>query len=218
MLQNLRPRRGFAIRGVAVRLMAVLAAAALFRAHPAAAQADAPVVLRPGDAVRIAVYGKEDMSGEFAVTADGAIAHPLYRSVTVAGVPLSEVDARLRRRLQQYEANPEFVVEPLFRVSVGGEVRQPNLYMVGPDVTLMQAVAKAGGLTERGRLDRVRLMRDGVEQSLDLSHPTAATAALTVRSGDQIYVERRRDTARELVAPVASVIAAVAAVARLIIQ
>jgi polysaccharide export outer membrane protein len=218
MLQNFRPRRGFAVVPAAVRLLAVLAAAVLFRAHPAAAQADAPVVLRPGDAVRIAVYGKADMSGEFAVTPDGAIAHPLYRGVVVAGVPLSEVDARLRRRLQQYETNPEFVVEPLFRVSVGGEVRQPNLYMVGPDVTLMQAVAKAGGLTERGRLDRVRLMRDGSEQSLDLSHPTAATAALTVRSGDQIYVERRRDTARELIAPVASVVAAIAAVARLIIQ
>ena len=217
MLQRSLTGRGYAARALAVRLLAVLAAAVLFAgARPAAAQADIPV-LRPGDAVRIAVYRKEDMSGEFAVTADGAIAHPLYRGVKVAGVPFAEVEARLRQRLLQYEANPEFVVEPLFRVSVGGEVRTPNLYMVGPGVTLMEAVAKAGGLSERGRLDRVRLMRDGVEQSLDLSHPSPATAALTVRSGDQIYVERR-GTTREIVTPVASVVAALAAVARLFIQ
>ncbi|HEX2081152.1 MAG TPA: polysaccharide biosynthesis/export family protein [Longimicrobium sp.] len=203
-----------AVRRAAPALLAAFVGAAV----PLSAQSAAPAVLRPGDAVRIQVWRQEQLSGEFDIAADSTIAHPLYRDVKAAGVPLPEVEARVGQRLRQFEANPLFVVEPLLRVAVGGEVRNPNLYAVRPEVTVLQAVARAGGLSERGRLDRVHLVRDGVRQTLDLSSPGSGHSLLTVRSGDQIYVERRRDVLRENIAPVASVVGAIAALIRVLIQ
>lgn len=196
---------------VSAGFAAVLAA---FVLAPALWSQEGTAELRPGDAVRIAVWRMPELSGEFEIAGDGTIAHPLYRTVRVTGAGQAELERRVRERLLQFETNPQFVVEPLLRVSVGGEVRQPNLYSLRPEVTVAQAVARAGGLSERGRLDRVHLVRDGVRSTLDLVDPASGGGQLTVRSGDQIYVERRRDVFRELVAPVASVIAAVASVYR----
>lgn len=178
------------------------------------AQAEAAVGLQPGDAVRVTVWRSAELSGEFEIVGDGTIAHPLYRGVRVTGVPQAELEGRVRERLLQFETNPQFVVEPLYRVAVGGEVRQPSLYSLRPEVTVLQAVARAGGLSERGRLDRVHLVRDGTLTILDLADPGSETSRLTVRSGDQIYVQRRRDVFREVVAPIASVVAAITSVYR----
>ena len=177
-----------------------------------------PPVLSPGDQVRIVVWENAGMSGEFEVSADGTIAHPLYREVRVAGLPLPEVEAGVRRVVQTFEENPQLLVEPLFRVSVTGEVRQPNVWVLRPEATLLQAIARSGGPTERGRLDRVHLVRGGREQVLDLSRPELGHGRLPVRSGDQLSVERRNNVFRDYLGPAASLVAAAAAVARLFIK
>lgn len=169
-------------------------------------------VLNPGDAIRITVWRKPELSGEFEVTADGSIRHPLYRDVRVAGVPLPTAEERVRVFLKRLEANPDFVVEPLFRVAVGGEVRQPNLYTFTPEVTIAQAVARAGGGTEHGRLNRVRLLRDERELVIDLTRPDVAGARLPVRSGDQIIVPRRSSIFRDQLALAVSLAGATAAI------
>lgn len=179
---------------------------------------DAPV-LGPGDVVRITVWRNKELSGEFEVAADSSIRHPLYRQVRVAGIPLPSAEARIRSFLERFEANPEFVIEPLFRVAVGGEVRQPDLYAFRPEVTLVQAVALAGGPTADGRLDRVRLIRSGGgETVLDLTRPETGVGQVPIRSGDQIVVERRQRLFRDFIAPAASVAAALAAVLGLLLR
>jgi polysaccharide export outer membrane protein len=195
-------------------LIVLLVFAAAPRLHAQAAP-EAPV-LRPGDLVRITVWKNDALSGEFVVGGDSVVAHPIYREVRAAGVPLAEVEAGVQRVLQRFEANPQFLVVPLFRVAVAGEVRQPDLLLVRPEVTLMQAVAQAGGVTERGRLDRVHLVRGGQDRVLNLTVP--GVGDIPVRSGDQIRVDRRVSVFREYVAPAASVVAALAAVARLFIS
>jgi polysaccharide export outer membrane protein len=175
-------------------------------------------VLAPGDVLRITVLGKPEMSGEFEIAGDSTIAHPHYRQVRVAGASFPEVERRVGEYLRGYEANPQFLAEPLFRVSVTGEVRRPDLFVVRPEVTVLQALARAGGTTERGRLDRVHLVRRGVDRVLDLTRPELGEAQLTVRSGDQIWVERRVSVFRDYVAPAGSVVAALASVARLFMK
>ena len=169
-------------------------------------------MLAPGDMVRIEVWRQPELSGEFAIAADGSIRHPLYRDVQVAGVPLTTAEERLRSFLRQFETTPQFVISPLLAVAVGGEVRQPSLYTLPPEVTIAEAVARAGGPTERGRLSRVRLLRDGRELKLDLTQPDAELAQMPIRSGDQILIGRRRDIWRDYIAPAASVTGAVASV------
>lgn len=163
-------------------------------------------VLRPGDAVRITVWRNSELSGEFAVAADSTLRHPLYQDVQVAGLPLPLVRERLRGFLTRYEAKPEFVIEPLYRVAVGGEVRQPNLYALPPETTVVQAVAMAGGATREGSLKRVLLMRQGEEQLLDLTDPGAAFTQTFIRSGDQILVLRRRNFFRDYLVPGSTVV------------
>lgn len=187
---------------------------------PAAAQSPAAqTVLSPGDAVRVTVWRQPELSGEFAIAADGSIQHPLYHEVRVAGVPLPEVETRLRAFLGRLESNPQFVVEPLLRISVAGEVGSPDLYTLRPEVTVAQAVVAAGGVRERGRWDRVRLLRDGREHLVDLTDTSAGSLAQSpVRSGDQIIVERREDFFRDVLVPSASVTAAVVGILNLLVR
>jgi protein involved in polysaccharide export with SLBB domain len=202
----------------AIRLVtAVVALSAAAELHAQATAAPQGEGLNPGDQVRVLVWRKPELSGDFSIAPNGTITHPLYRSVQVTGVPMSVVEDRLRTFLLQYETNPQFVVQPLVKIIVGGEVRAPNLYSVPPETTIAQAVALAGGSTDRGRLDRVRVVRAGQEILVDLTRPDASAAQLQIRSGDQIMVARRANVFRDVVSPIASLVGAFAAIAGIIV-
>lgn len=166
--------------------------------------------LRSGDIVRITVWRQPELSGEFAITADGRIAHPLYREINVVGRPVAEIEAEVERFLRRYVENPQFVLLPLIRVSVTGYVDRPNVYAVTVGTTVTQAVAQAGGVTEQGRQDRVRLVRDQRERFLDLTNPTDGN--LQVESGDEIFVSQRSQWFRNVVVPVATIVGAVTSI------
>lgn len=178
---------------------------------PGAAKAQAAgqePVLNPGDAVRITVWRKPELSGDFTVSSAGTPVHPLYRQVVVTGVPLSVVEDRLRTFLRQFESNPELSVQPLLRVAIGGEVRRPDLFTLTPELTVAQAVAAAGGITERGRIGQVRLIRRGEEFRVDLARPDTGYASRPIQAGDQILVPRRVSVFRDYVAPAGGLISA----------
>lgn len=191
-------------------------AACLLGGRAAAAQSGDGATLNPGDHVQIAVFRAPELSGDFAVGSDGTITHPLYHAVRVVGLTQPEVEARVRTVLARLDANPQFVVQLLLRVAVGGEVTRPNLFTLPPETSVAQAVAQAGGATEQGRLDRVRLVRGGRVAVLDLTQP-GGLADQAVRSGDQIVVDRRGSTFRDVIVPLGSIIAGIAGVASLIV-
>jgi len=170
--------------------------------------------LRPGDVVRLTVWRHPEMSGEFVIASDSTLVHPLYQVVKVAGVPLSVVKERLRTLLASYEQDVQLVVEPLLPVTVAGEVRQPNLYRLPRGTTFAQAVAMAGGPSDLGRLDRVRVIRKDHAMTLDLAGSYARFDSLTVNSGDQVLVARRSNFSllRDFLVPISSVTGAVVAV------
>ena len=174
-------------------------------------------VLAPGDLIHIEVFRQKDLSGDFPIAADGSITHPLYRELKVAGLPLAVVEDRLRSFLAHYETDPTFVIWPLFRVIVSGEVRQPNIYQVPPGTTVAQAIAMAGGPTDRGQLEKVRVMREQASMTLDLLRPDGANSRTQVHSGDQIIIARKRNF-MEYVGPASSVLAALAGITTVIIQ
>lgn len=207
------------MRNITRVLFAVLTLAAS-SSLTAQTPANAPVrqELLPGDAIRITVWRKPEFSGDFFVSANGTITHPLYREVQVTGVPLGTVEDRLRTFLTRYETNPQFVIEPLVRIIIGGEVRSPNIYSVPPETTIAQALAMAGGISERGKIRDIRIIRDRQEIKMDLSKPDSDAALLQIRSGDQIVVGRMRRSVLEIVSPVTSTIAAAASITALILR
>jgi protein involved in polysaccharide export with SLBB domain len=175
-------------------------------------------VLSPGDVIRIDVWRQPTFSGDFGIAGDGSIRHPLYQTVRITGVPLTSARERLRTFLRDFVTDPQFVVTPLLFVTVGGAVEQPNRYHLPPEVTVAGAVAGAGGATEDGRLDRVRLLRAGGEIVMDLTQPRSEVGRLPIKSGDQILVGRRRNVWREYIGPVASVAGATAAIVNAVLR
>lgn len=176
----------------ALRAAPLLLLALLISPGAARAQTDAQV-LRPGDRVRITVWRNAELTGTFNVGPAGEIQHPLYRSVTVAGLAPAAVDERVRAFLRTFDANPEFLVEPLFPVTVTGRVVAPSRIDTPPGFTVARVLEQAGGIGEDGRLDRVILTRGGTRRRVSLRDPGPQGSGMLVRSGDQLRVEGRRD-------------------------
>jgi polysaccharide export outer membrane protein len=178
-------------------------------------------MLTPGDSVRVVVWRRPEFSGDFVVAPNGTITHPLYRSVTVGGVPFATAEANLRRFLSRFEENPEFVMEPLVRVSVSGFVDRPRVYALRPETTVAEAVGAAGGVNRDGNRDRVRVLRTEPggqtrEFSINLNDPTTGAGKAPIFPGDQIVVDRKRSFMRDFVLPALGVIGSVASIALLI--
>jgi polysaccharide export outer membrane protein len=201
-------------------LLALVALSVPASAQDSRASSD-QAVLAPGDSVRIVVWRKPEFSGDFVVAPNGTITHPLFRSVQVAGVPFATAEANLRRFLARFEENPEFVIEPLIRVAISGEVERPLVYALRPETTVAEAVARAGGATELGARNRVRVLRlepSGQQEQLiiNLTDPQAGYGRIPIRSGDQIIVDRRKSFMRDILLPTLGVIGSVASLGLLI--
>lgn len=118
--------------------------------------------LGSGDKIVVTVFGHEDLSGAFALDESGRIALPLAGEVALANKTLREAEAAVVARLQ-----PDYLVNPRVSIQVEnyrpfyilGEVKQPGSYDYVNGMTVVQAVAIAGGYTYRARQNRVSIQR-----------------------------------------------------------
>jgi polysaccharide export outer membrane protein len=199
---------------------ALFVAGAALAQSPPATSAD-QITLTPGDSVRVVVWRKPEMSGDFIVGPDGTITHPLYRSVRVGGVPFGTAEVNVRNFLARFEQDPQFVLEPLVRVSVLGEVGRPQVFAVRPETSVAEAVAQAGGLTQSAKRDQVRVLRrdaNGAQREfvVNILDPDKASGRVRVHSGDQILVDRRTSLFRDILLPTLTVIGSAASIYLLI--
>ena len=189
-------------------LRRLLLSAALLLLAPVTARAQNAadqVVLRPGDVLRVAIWREPDLSGDFQVNEKGTIIFPMLGERPVANMPLAQLREQLMREYLVQLRNPSITIIPLRRVNILGEVRSPGLYSVDPTVSLLGALAMAGGSTPEGDLQRVSLTRAGARMSERLS-ATESLDRLDVRSGDQLVVQRRTWMSRNSATVVASLI------------
>jgi polysaccharide export outer membrane protein len=172
-------------------------------------------MLAPGDSIRISVWRKPEMSGDFIVGPDGTITHPLYQAVRVGGIPFSTALVNLRNFLLRFEQDPQFVAEPLVRIAISGEVGRPAVYALRPETSIAEAVAQAGGPRDTGNRNSVRVLRKDEsgrlkEFSIDLLDPRGAT--VRVLSGDQIIIDRRHSFFKDIFLPALSVLGSAASI------
>jgi polysaccharide export outer membrane protein len=175
------------------------------------------VTLAAGDSIRIVVWRKPEMSGDFIVGPDGTITHPLYQSVRIGGIPFATARVNLRNFLARFEQDPQFVAEPMIRVAVSGEVGRPQVFALRPETTIADAVAQAGGPNQFANRESVRVLRKGAdgrprELRLNLLQPEGYSASVRIQSGDQIVVDRRKSLFREVFLPGLSVLGSVASI------
>lgn len=185
--------------------------APLFAQTAPASTSTEQVTLAPGDSIRVVVWRKPEMSGDFIVGPDGTITHPLYQAVRVGGIPFGTAEINLRNFLARFEQDPQFVAEPLIRVAVSGEVGRPAMYAMRPETSIPEAVAQAGGPRDTGNKDKVRVLRKDASGRqhqfyVSLIDPEAAASTIRVHSGDQILVERKKSFFKDIFLPALSVI------------
>lgn len=144
-----------------------LASLALASGH-AASDPDTPYRLKPNDRVRVVVFGHDDLSGEFSVDESGRLALPLIRFVQARDLTTDELERVITGKLSPgYLKNPRVSVEilSLQPVYVIGEVRQPGSYPYTSGMTVLNAVALAGGYTYRAAKNKIRIMRSRVGET-----------------------------------------------------
>ena len=114
----------------------------------------------PGDILKITVWGHDDLSKEYPVTLDGRVPFPLVGAVPAAGLSTSELARRLRDLLEKdYLVNPQVIVSVKeylsSKVHVLGEAEKPGLFYLSGPTTLLEMLAKAGGLSRTAGKDLV---------------------------------------------------------------
>lgn len=161
----------------------------------------ASYVLRPGDVLRIEVWGQQQYSGQFQIDEAGMLHYPVLGALRAVDLPLGALRDTLRAGLEQLFARPFVTITPLFRIAVLGQVNRPGLYTVDPTLSVLDVVALAGGASPGGNLNKIRVYRTGEAQQLSYEREAVAGRSLReigVRSGDEIVVPRRFFTRDDL--------------------
>ena len=115
----------------------------------ARAQSDADYVIGARDVLAIQVFDQADLAGKFTVEADGTFSFPLVGRVKAGGMTLKQVESELRTELANgYFTHPQVMVAieeyRSKRIFVMGEVRTPGPVSLTGDMTLIEALARAG--------------------------------------------------------------------------
>lgn len=147
--------------------------------------------LGSGDQLRITVFNEPELTGQFVVGSQGTIAYPLVGQVHAAGLSVAEFTAALQQALQTYVRQPNVNVEvanyrPFF---ILGEVQRPGTYEYSSSLTVLNAVATAGGFTYRANRRRVFIRRanETEEHAYDLTISTPVMPGDTVRIGERLF-------------------------------
>ena len=180
--------------GLTYALISVLALSMEARAATAVAPAISPAIsdyrLGPGDKLRVSVFGVDSLGGEFEVPGTGRISLPLIGETPVAGLTILQLQDRISTALKDgYVKDPRVSVQVLnYRpFYILGEVNKPGEYPYTDRLTVMNAVAEAGGFTYRARTRIFR--RRHIDNAKEANE--VLTADARVEPGDTIRVLER---------------------------
>jgi len=148
--------------------------------------------LGPDDRIRIITFGNEQLTGEFRVSASGDTELPLLGTVHAAGLTPRQFGDRVAALLAQSKLfkSPSVSVEvvayrPIF---VLGEVNKPGQYPYQPGMTVLTAVAIAGGFTYRAVEDVFSVVRSTRAAAVEYR----ADRESFLQPGDVLTVYQRR--------------------------
>ena len=147
-------------------------------------------LLGPGDSLQVTVFGEEDLSGALRVNDSGTVSLPLIGPVQAAGLTVPELQHKLVELLNAKAVkSPDVTVQiteyrPFF---ILGEVKNPGSYAYVPDMTVLTAVAIAGGYTFRASEDEVSVTR----KSQGATSEARGTRNSRVLPGDVVFVFER---------------------------
>ncbi|MBC2601418.1 polysaccharide biosynthesis/export family protein [Puniceicoccus vermicola] len=161
--------------------------------------------IQPSDILSVQIYQQMDLDKETRVEADGTISLHLVGRVNVEGLTISEAREKITELYDRdYLVNPQVDLQViqfnLDEVQVLGQVRTPGTIAIPPDqdLTLLQAISRAGGFTRLARKGSVKIrreMEDGekkvfaINASDLISDPDSQDFVL--QDGDIVFVDER---------------------------
>lgn len=147
-------------------------------------------VLRPNDQLRVQVYNEESISGDYQVDSSGFISIPLAGRVRAAGLTAAQLERAIASQL-----NRGVIKDPRVNVQVAnyapfyihGEVKRAGEFPYRPGLTIMDAIATAGGFTYRANEQKAFVRRAGasIEQVYSLD------ARVPIYPGDNVRIPER---------------------------
>jgi protein involved in polysaccharide export with SLBB domain len=153
------------------------------------------------DTFDVRVYGEAELSGTFRVATDGSVDYPLAGRIQVSGLRTGEIQQLLVGKLKdKYLKDPQVVVTIKDRnsqkITVLGQVSKPGQVAYYPNMTIVDAIASAGGFTGIAAKNSVNLRREvggKIEMHLfpvaDISEGRSPN--VTVLPGDVLVVDER---------------------------
>lgn len=151
-------------------------------------------ILNPGDGVRIIFYNINDnISGDYYIQQDGLLQLPFIGNVDTRNRDFKFLKTQIVSKYDSLYKNPELTVQPLLRINILGEVRNPGYYYVTDVEKITGILALAGGVTGSAASKDIYILRGDEEIELNVSELTAkgnTAADFGLRSGDRIFVPR----------------------------
>ncbi|MEO5769897.1 MAG: polysaccharide biosynthesis/export family protein [Polyangia bacterium] len=153
------------------------------------------------DIFDVRVFGENDLSSTYRVASDGTIDFPLAGRIQVAGLRTGDIQKKVTERLREgYLKNPQVTVVMKEwnsrKVSVLGQVQKPGPVAYHPHMTIIDAIALAGGFTGIAAKNSVSLRREGggkvesrVYRVADITEGRSSN--IPVLPGDLVVVEER---------------------------
>ena len=153
-------------------------------------QPDSGYKLDAGDKLRVIVFGEMELGGEYEVDGSGFVRLPLIGQIRAAGLELNQFEDGMKSALEKgYLKDARVSVEVInYRpFYILGQVNKPGEYPYVNGMTVLSAVALAGGYTYRANESNVYIRRRGAEEQ----RLAPADQVTRVQPGDIITVRER---------------------------
>lgn len=149
-----------------IRLIVSLVLVVLLAGIPAFfARENLPYTIGPGDVLEISVWQHPELDRIVTVRPDGRMSFSLIGDVNANGLTPAGLDRIITGMLSKYVQKPEVTVIVTgvsiksTQILILGQVARPGAYPMGESLTVLEAVAIAGGYTESAGLRRVTVIR-----------------------------------------------------------
>jgi polysaccharide biosynthesis/export protein len=120
-------------------------------------------IIQPDDMLEIFVWKEPDLTRKVRVRPDGRISFPLIQDLQAAGISPGELKTEVEKKLRDFLNAPDVtvIVENIqgYSVYVLGKVQKPGKYTAEKPVTVLQALALAGGFQDFAKKTDITITR-----------------------------------------------------------
>ena len=157
-------------------------------------------VIGPGDVLAINVWKETEISKVVPVRSDGRISLPLIGELQSGGLTPRQLEAEITTRLKDYVADPSVtvVVQEIHSKSINvlGMVARPGSYPLTKTMTVVDAIANAGGFRDFAKQKSIYILRqnpDGTQARLPFNYKEVIKGVnpaqnVKLQPGDNIVV------------------------------